>query len=79
MKSSKGLLLLGGVGQLDIDGIVGFIGGDDIANAVLVGEHVARVATNVAEALADNAAAVDFEQQVRAALQVETKNQARFG
>jgi hypothetical protein len=74
--SRFGLRLLAGIGQLDIERVARLIGGDDIADAILVGEDVTRIAPHIAQPLADDTLPVHFEQQVRAALQIETQDHA---
>ena len=69
--------LLRRIGQLDGDRIRA--GGDQIADAIVVGERRAHVATQVLDPLGDDRVAVNLQQQVRAALQVETEHYGLLG
>src|SRR5690606_5119509 len=70
------LRLLAGISQFDGNRISRQIGGDQIANAVLRGEHIARFTAHIAQPLRHNSFAIDLKQKVRTTLQVETKYKA---
>ena len=66
--------LLRRIGQLDREPVG--VGGDDVADAVLAGEDLPGVAAQRLQPLGDHRVAVDLQQQVRAALQVEAERHA---
>jgi hypothetical protein len=71
------LLLLRGIGQLDGDRAG--LGGDDVADAVIICEDGAGIAPQFAQALGDDAFPVHLQEEVRAALQVEAKHHLLLG